>query len=271
MSPRTLLCVIPVVTCVALYACGDDAKSNPVSATSDAALTDVGVGKTDSSSDGSSALDAGADGVSDAADACACEAGAVCSNGVCQDVAGSLGGARWELSCTGAPNGSNVCSTGAAFQKTVTLSGASGKAYDVTLRFRGLVEQKTYTATTDAGAAVGAQPDGGINPALFVAGGTPASDGFNVYRLEVDSPQQTYHLNAGASAIYHCFEIDYLVTVRVNAGAQVKLTADPLDGAIIANKGQSGSPIVVANVPPAPAPYNGQFVQMDVVAVTAAN
>jgi hypothetical protein len=77
--------------------------------------------------------------------------------------------------------------------------------------------------------------------------------------------------NAGASSIYYCFEIDYLVTIRVNAGAQVKLTADPLDQAIIANKIQAGTPLVDATMPPAPAPFNGQFVQMDVVAVTVAN
>jgi hypothetical protein len=55
----------------------------------------------------------------------------------------------------------------------------------------------------------------------------------------------------------------------MSAGATVTLTADPVDSAQeeIVNVDQNGSPIVVDGVPPAPATFNGQFIQVDVTAV----
>jgi hypothetical protein len=195
----------------------------------------------------------------------ACDAGAVCSQSACTDVAGSLAGARWSLPCTAAPDMSNVCTTGAAQVQTAVLNGTPGKAYDVTLRFRGFVEQKTYTGGSDAGVAAV-----GTNASLFLTGGTDNGDGFNVYRLAIDQPAQTFHLNAGTSSIYYCFALDFTATVRMNGGATVTLTADPKDGAILGNKDADGGSIVVTGVPPAPAAFDGQFVQMDVVSVKPA-
>ena len=53
------------------------------------------------------------------------------------------------------------------------------------------------------------------------------------------------------------------------AGATVTLLADVVDGHEIENVDPAGTPIIVPGVPPSPAAYNGQFIQMDVDAVSA--
>jgi hypothetical protein len=64
--------------------------------------------------------------------------------------------------------------------------------------------------------------------------------------------------------------VDYLARLPMNAGAQVTLTANSIDGREIMNKGIDAGPVFVPGVPPYPAAYDGQFVQMDVISVTHA-
>ena len=47
------------------------------------------------------------------------------------------------------------------------------------------------------------------------------------------------------------------------------LTAMPIDGHEIENLDPSNTPIVIPDIAPAPAAYNGQFVEMDVVSVAS--
>jgi hypothetical protein len=93
-----------------------------------------------------------------------------------------------------------------------------------------------------------------------------------VYKLEVSSPAQTYFLNAGASNIERSWALDYVRNIKVNAGATLTLSADAVDAAEIKNidNTQAGVPLIIPGVAPAPEPYNGQFVQMDVLSVTRA-
>jgi hypothetical protein len=172
-------------------------------------------------------------------------------------VAAALNGLRWELPCIAAVTDPSLCTTQSTnIVKTATLQGTAGKTYVVKLRFRGVIEPKTYT--------------GGSRVGSFQTGGGPATDTANIYRLTTSAPNATYFVNAGttrpASALY-CETMDYEAAIEIAAGATVTLTAEPLDALQIKNRDQNGQPFVIANVPPAPDPFNGQFVQMDVVSV----
>ena len=99
-------------------------------------------------------------------------------------------------------------------------------------------------------------------------GGTPAAGPNNVYQLHVANPAQNYFLNAGTDGHAYCDALDYQSTVLIYAGSSVTLTAQTIDGLQIVNVNQAQThPLVVPNIPPAPAPFNGQFVQMDVISV----
>jgi hypothetical protein len=162
----------------------------------------------------------------------------------------------WKLPCTSYVSGP-ACATTSATQST-QLAGAAGVTYDVTLRFRGIVEQKTYTGGCGDGTTT-----------TWLQSGADNGDSFNVYKLAISSPPQTYFLNAGTSSINHVFGIDFQQTVRIDAGATVTLTADAKDGQEIINVGADGTtPVMVAGVSVAQ-PYDGQFIQMDVVNVAA--
>jgi hypothetical protein len=163
----------------------------------------------------------------------------------------SLNGLRWELPCSNNFNG--YCDTPEPQAKETHLSGPSGAQYDVTLRFRGVVEEKSYAD--------------GVADGHWLVGGAPASDLYNVYQLTITNPPQVYFLNNGESNRGYCVPIDVTKTLRLAAGATVTLTADPIDTAQVENGGDNGMPVVVPGVPPAPAHYDGQFIQMDVVMV----
>jgi hypothetical protein len=186
-----------------------------------------------------------------------CNAVEACANGACVSIASQLTGLRWELPCLTTPGPSlESCRTPGVATKTATIGGATGATYDVAMRFRGVVETEGYTGGSNDGA-------------FFQVGGESIGDTWNIYKLEISAPPQTYFLNRGQGGLYYCFAIDYAKTVQMTAGATVTLTADPVDSALeeIVNVDQSGTPILVDGVPPAPAPFNGQFIQVDVTAV----
>jgi hypothetical protein len=186
---------------------------------------------------------------------CDCEPGYAEHDGRCVDVAASLSGLRWNIPCV--QIGPTACTCVDPPSVSSRLSGTPGSMYDVTLRFRGVVEEKTYTGGTNDGA-------------WWQIGGVAPNDGYNIYRLDFSSPAQTFYLNRGTSAISRAWAIDYTKTIRAAAGAVVSLSAHAGDGLEILNRDSadsSGSPIVVPGVPPAPEAFNGQFVQMDVVEV----
>ena len=156
------------------------------------------------------------------------------------------------------------------FTQPNVIGGDPAYTYAVTFRFRGVVEQKTYT-----GASAGCcnEPAVGTNAAFFVTGGTAAGDNFAVYSLTVSNPNFTYYLNAGVSGagvggVPTVFEIDYEVTIPVNGGATVTLSGNSIDSLEVANQtdGLGGVPISIPGVSVSQ-PYVGQFVQMNVVNV----
>lgn len=139
--------------------------------------------------------------------------------------AASLSGLRWEVPVKTATSPTTGTADNPLPVSTV-MGGTTGTSYSVTMRFRGVVELKTYL--------------GGTTTGNWNVGGSPAVDGFNVYELTVSDPPGTYYLNAGVSNIFNCFMIDYEQTITVNGGATVELKADTEGGTMILNIDQFG-------------------------------
>lgn len=167
-------------------------------------------------------------------------------------IAGDLAKLRWEIPC-GGDLSATVCSSQNFFSDSAKFLGTPGTTYDVTLRFRGVVEQKTYV--------------GGTQDGLFYTGGAPDGGPYNIYRLTVSNPSSVYYLNAGTSGIERVWLLDVTKTIPIAADATVVLDAEAIDNAEISNQDGSGQPIIPAGVPPAPDAFDGQFIQMDVVSV----
>lgn len=177
--------------------------------------------------------------------------------------AASLAGLRIEVPCKGDKFGENTeCHWDPALMvndprwklKTEivkTFSGAPGVIHDVTLRVRGVVEPKNFTGGT-------------VEHDHFQIGGTPDVDHYNFYSLKVSDPAESYTVNRSDKKVGHfLFAIDYTVTVPIRGGATVTLGAYDDNDISIANHQK----IVVPEIPPAPAPFDGQFFQIDVLAV----
>lgn len=192
----------------------------------------------------------------DAGDSCVCDAGYEGDGHTCTDVAVTLDGLLWELPCTG-PSDGTACDAGSD-SDSVTLGGDSSVSYEVTLRIRGIVEQRTYTGGTMDGFWYSGTSG-------VVCGG----DTYNLYSLHVSAPEQTYYVNAGTSAITNCWVMDYERTVVMQGGATIDLGAESCDARQIINKDPSGAALSVEGVS-VEQPYNGQFVQIDVVNVRVA-
>jgi hypothetical protein len=178
--------------------------------------------------------------------------------------AASLAGLRLEAPCKGDKFGGNTeCHWDPALKvddpkwklkKEIVraFGGTPGVVYDVTLRVLGVVEPKNFTGGT-------------VEHEHFQAGGTPDVDHYNFYSLKVSDPAQDYTVNRHQQKVGHfLFAIDYTVTIPIRGGATVTMGEYDDNDVSIANHQN----IVVPEIPPAPAPFDGQFFQIDVVAAT---
>lgn len=192
----------------------------------------------------------------DAGEACVCDAGYEGDGITCTDVAVMLDGLLWQLPCLG--NNDGTACDASSDSDTVTLGGDSTASYNVTLRIRGVVEQRTYT--------------GGTMDGFWYSGTTGVAcggDSYNIYSLHVSAPDQTYYVNAGTSSITNCWVMDYERTITVQGGATIDLGAESCDSREIVNRDPGGSALSVDGVS-VTQPYDGQFVQIDVVNVQRA-
>jgi len=179
------------------------------------------------------------------------------------DPGAALHGARWEFPCkdplpenpkpgqdglSGLVQGDPKTTDQFTFQRK--FDGDPGTRYRVTLRFRGVVEPMMYK-------------DGRMDGEHFYVGGEPNNGTYNIYKLAVSSPESHYYLNRADKVGHRIYTIDYTKTIEIDGGATVTFHGNGQNGRLIINF----SKLVVPDVPPAPAPYNGQFVQMDVVKV----
>ena len=183
-----------------------------------------------------------------------------------KSVAASIDGYRWEFPCKDPlpekPKEGADCVSGLVkgdpkktdnFTAEKKFGGEKGKRYKVTLRFRGVVEPMMYK---------GGKKDGDY----FYIGGEPNNATYNIYKLSVSSPKSHYFLNRQDKVGHRVFTIDYTKTIEIDGGATVTFLGDGQNGRLISNFPK----LVVPDVPPAPKPFNGQFVQMDVVSVAEA-
>lgn len=189
----------------------------------------------------------------------------------CTNPAQALLNQRTELPCVAEASGiPELCESvamrnvncpkgGKVVSHTFTMGGAEGATYDVSLRIRGVLEPKVYMG-------------GKAGNNHFYVGGSAKASNYNVVSLAVSAPAQTYFLNnADADGeLYRAFSVDHTEVIPIKSGASVTLQIVDPDCALVRNcQAFTGacSPFVIADVPPAPAGFNGQFVQLDVVKV----
>jgi hypothetical protein len=139
------------------------------------------------------------------------------------------------------------------FKKVVNFGGKAGKTYEVTLRFRGVVEPMMYK-------------NGKMDGDYFYIGGEPNNRTYNIYKIDIASPKSHYFLNRQDRVGHRIFTIDYTQTIEIEGGSEITLSGDGQNGKLISNFAQH----VVPEIAPAPKPYHGQFVQIDVVKVEEA-
>ena len=136
------------------------------------------------------------------------------------------------------------------FKSIKKFGGEPGKRYQVTLRFRGVAEPMMYK-------------DGEKDGEYFYIGGVPNNGTYNIYKIEVSSPKSHYYLNRQNKVGHRIFTVDYKKTIEIDAGATVTLSGDGQNGRLITNFDK----LVVPEISPAPKPFNGQFIQINVVNV----
>ncbi|HEX6766474.1 MAG TPA: hypothetical protein VF103_13370 [Polyangiaceae bacterium] len=157
---------------------------------------------------------------------------------------------------------------------TVTMPGAQGLFYDMTVHVQGLVESKSYTGGRDQDAYAPLSPADGL-----YLGGAPVSSPASVYLVRVASPARDYFLNSisppSMSSVAPPSVIDYRATIRVEGGTSVRLMHADSDCTILRNCGSPTSstecnPVTVPNLVRGgiSQPYDGQFVLLVVDSVT---
>lgn len=178
-------------------------------------------------------------------------------------VAQCLHGYRYEFPCKGTmpdkPSPGANCDSALVkddpnktdnFQAERTFGGEKGKRYKVTLRFRGVVEPMMYK-------------DGKQDGDYFYIGGAPNNGTYNIYKLGISAPESHYFLNRQDKVGHRIFTIDYTKTVEIEGGAKITFLGNGQNGKLISNFDK----LVVPEIAPAPKPYHGQFIQIDVVDV----
>ncbi|KYF60814.1 hypothetical protein BE11_05705, partial [Sorangium cellulosum] len=165
----------------------------------------------------------------------------------------SIDGFRWEIPCDEDPGNRDECATSKRVDEKRTFGGSPDTIYQVTVRLRGVVEPETYKGGT---------PDG----MHFRVGGSPDNATYNVYSFSVSDPPEVYYLNDSPTVGHDVFIIDHTKTIPVRGGATVSFLGDDPNRVMIANFKH----LVVDGVPPAPEPFVGQFIQLDVQSVEVA-
>jgi hypothetical protein len=176
-------------------------------------------------------------------------------------IAAELDQFRLECPCIDADhfgaNKSDNCDQTAAVDRQThvkTLGGDPNVLYDVKLRVRGNTEPNTYTG-------------GKLEQNRFYIGGQTSTPGYTAYMLSVDQPKQVYFFNYNPTTGHIHFLLDYEVVIPMQGGTRVTFEVNGgksvPDGHGVSNREE----LVVPDIAPAPAPFNGQLVQFDVVSV----
>ena len=188
-------------------------------------------------------------------------------SGKAKDPGTSLDGYRFEFPCKGAmpenPKKGAGCQSALVkgdpfktdnFKKVINFGGDAGKTYKATLRFRGVVEPMMYK-------------NGKMDGDYFYIGGEPNNGTYNIYKIDIASPKSHYFLNRQNKVGHRIFTIDYTKTIEVEGGSSITLSGNGQNGKLISNFAKH----IVPEIAPAPKPYHGQFIQIDVVKVSEVN
>jgi len=181
-------------------------------------------------------------------------------------IAASIDGYRYEFPCkdpmpenpkSGADGisgrATNDPATNDKFTDVKKFGGEPGKRYKVTIRVRGVVEPMMYK-------------DGQMDGDYFYIGGEPNNATYNIYQLTVSAPASHFFFNRQDKVGHKIFTIDYTQTLEIEGGATLTFHGNGQNGRMITNF----SKLTVPEVPPAPEPFNGQFIQLNVTNVVEA-
>lgn len=164
-----------------------------------------------------------------------------------------LNGFRVELPCIPVFYEPQSCETlpeVASQQHVLKFGGNPGTVYEVTLRVRGLVEPSSYP--------------GGVVDGSFVVGGAPVPESHVLtLQLGVAAPKQDYFFNNHDYIGDEVYKIDYNAVVMIEGGSMLTFTAVDAN----ADQPKNYHEYVVAGVAPAPLPFDGEFIQFNVVSV----
>ncbi len=137
---------------------------------------------------------------------------------------------------------------------TKTLGGDPAVIYDVKLHVRGNTEPNIYV-------------NGKLEQERFYTGGETSTPPYTSYMLTVAEPHEVYYFNHNPNTGHIHFLFDYEVVIPMKGGTSVTFEVNGgksvPDGHGVSNR----ESLVVPGIPPAPAPFNGQLVQFDVVSV----
>ncbi len=123
--------------------------------------------------------------------------------------------------------------------------GAPGD-YRAVVRVRGVTELTLFT--------------GGVASGFWYEGAIDSQPGWNYFALS--NFTMVTGLNHGPSTVTTT-AIDYQQTYDFTNGALISLFADAQDACQVTNGDVDDVPIVIPGIPPAPAAFNGQFIQVD--------
>ena len=185
--------------------------------------------------------------------------------------AAALDGLRVDDPCTPNPptNPMATCLhltlTGGGFKgsKEGTMGGTSGTTYDVTLRVRGITEITQVDGGMRADTSTFNYMGASYRKVPFTVGGSLNRGDYEVWRINVSNPKQTYTLNDYGKVGHFVFKLDYEATIQVAAGATVTLEAVDTNDHLIVDYDK----LTVDGVPPVA--NWGQFVQLGVVSTKA--
>jgi len=147
--------------------------------------------------------------------------------------------------------------------KQASITGTSGASYDLTLRIRGVVEPTSIEGGMRTESSTFMYKNMSWRQVPYTVGGTVKAPDYQVWRISVDKPAQTYFLNDYQKTGHYVFKLDYQVTIPVAADAKVTLECADSNERQIDNYERYA-------IDGIPGSMNlGQFVQVNVVSVKA--
>jgi hypothetical protein len=164
----------------------------------------------------------------------------------------ALSGQRWLVPCGAGQPDPDLCAA-AGSVSSINAGGRAGQMFDVRVRIRGVAEVAAYQGGTSTSTS-------------WYQDGTLKFTANSDFGLTISSPLHTYHLNAAADDSDVVVKLDYEAMLSIAGDATATRYVNTQDGVELVNLGLDGSPITFPEVPVG-SPYNGQFLQLDVLGV----